>query len=286
MDSYGIPLHRVRITRRPELVYHPIVVIQYALAHWDLAQDGVSEAEAVFLRCARWLEENAAEDSRKRFLTWFYTFPRRTPHAVPPWISGMAQGQALSVLSRAFQVTGSRQTAAVASRAAKGFQYTVEDGGLITRDAGGNSFIEEFAVQPAIHVLNGCLYGFAGLFEHNSLFPDPAIAAVLDSCVHGINRLLPAFDTGCWSKYSLGIRWNLASRYYHRVHIGQLRYLGHLLGQQAFVARAERFSQYEMSPLHRIRYHLCAPVQTNVNRAMTVPGLDLVKYRDTIGWDQ
>jgi hypothetical protein len=198
----------------------------------------------------------------------------------------MAQGEALAVLARAFQITASQRYATVARAAARGFLYDVSDGGLVTHDLAGNCFIEEIAVDPAIHVLNGCLFGFVGLFEYNQVFPDPAIADALKACERGIDRLLPAFDTGHWSRYSLGVRWNIATPFYHRVHIRQLEYLGHLLDRQSFLDRGRRFAAYEGSRLNRVRTNVRLPLQLNVNRALTVMHLPFLKYRKVPGWDQ
>jgi heparosan-N-sulfate-glucuronate 5-epimerase len=285
VDSDGIPLYDLRSARLRGLTHHPVSIIQYALAHWDLLCDGRRDSKAVFMRCVRWLENNAVEEPGDRFATWLYCFPLRTPPVSAPWISGMAQGQALSVLARAHQLTGSARTAELARRAVRGFLYTIADGGLITRDSAGRSFIEEIATHPAQHILNGCLYGFVGVLEHNQVFPDPAIAALLGSCIAGIERLLPRFDTGYWSSYSLGVRWRLAPTYYHHVHVRQLRYLGRLLGRESFLARAARWEGYVRSRRNRARHHLCEWLQTNANRTMTVLRLNAVKYRAVRGWD-
>jgi heparosan-N-sulfate-glucuronate 5-epimerase len=285
VDSNGIPLHDLGGVRLSGVTYHPVVITQYALAHWNRAQNGNADSERTFLRCARWLEENATEEPGGRFLTWLYTYRLRTPPMSAPWISGMAQGKALSVLARAFQTTASPRTADVARRAAKGFLYTVSDGGLITRDRAESCFIEEFAALPPIHVLNGCLSGFVGLFEHDQLFPDPSVAAVLTACIAGVEKLLPAFDTGYWSKYCLGMRWRISPVHYHRVHIKQLRYLGNLLRRQTFLDRATLWESYERSRVNRARQRVVEWLQLNANRTMTVLRLNLLKYRDVKGWD-
>ena len=129
----------------PQPVYHPVVIIQYALAHFDLSLSGNLDSENVFMRCARWLEDNAVEERNQRFLVWPYTYPLRTPPVPAPWISGMAQGQALSVLARSFKKTGSKATAEAATKVSRSFLYTVAEGGVITRFADGTCFIEEIA---------------------------------------------------------------------------------------------------------------------------------------------
>ena len=48
-DDRGIPLfdlRRVRLDGQP--VYHPIIIIQYALAHYNMYEQGVSGADCIF----------------------------------------------------------------------------------------------------------------------------------------------------------------------------------------------------------------------------------------------
>ena len=270
VDRTGVPL----VNLRGGLVYNPLTTAHHALAHWDLLMDGRRESEPVFLRCAQWLEDNAVPEPANRFLTWLYTWPLRAPPVAPPWISGMAQGQALAVLGRAFQLTGSTRTADVARRAARGFLYAVADGGLITRDLEGNCFIEEVAASPAIHILNGCLAGLVGALEHNKLFPDAEIAAVLNACILGIEKLLPAFDTGYWSKYAVGRPFQLAPVHYHRVHIGYLRYLGTLFAPPDFLGLG-----CTMGGLRAICRRSCAPLCPRAAAVERLPCIEPIGMR-------
>ena len=280
VDDHGIPLYDVRrlgLSGSP--AYHPVMIAQYALAQYNLALDGNSEAEENFMRCAQWLEENAVEEPKARFLIWRYSFPMRRDSVGAGWISGMAQGEGLSVLARSFCKTGSGRTAEVAERVAQCFLYPVDDGGVIFRFANESCFVEELAYPPFIHILNGCQSALVGLLEHLSLFDDPKLKSVTDACVHGIEDLLPQFDTGYWSLYSLGYRWNLASRHYHRVHVRLFRELGAMLHNATFLACAERWARYETSILNRLRHDSTEFLQVNARRALTLLQLNSLKYR-------
>lgn len=279
-DGQGIPLfdpRQFRLQGGP--VYHPIVIIQYGLAHHDRALGGDSEADGTFFRCARWIEDHAGEDSRGRFAVWPYTFPLRTPPVRPPWISGMAQGQALSLLARAYLKTGSGRTADVARRAARSFSYPVREGGVVSETRTGALFIEEVASEPRIQVLNGCLYGLFGLYEYCQVFDDPEMQPVLERCIQGVDEALPQFDLGWWSRYSLGLRWHLAPAYYHDVHVRQLRVLADALDRPRFAKYAQRWERFQQSPAKVRRRNVLAAVEVNVNRALSVVGLDRIKYR-------
>ncbi len=282
-DEAGIPLRdarKLRLSGSP--VYHPVIIAQYALAQHNLALDGSSEAEEVFMRCARWLEDNAVEEPRRRFLVWPYNFPLRTVAIPAGWISGMAQAEGLSVLARSFSRTGSSRTAEVAERVAKCFLYSVEEGGVVFRFPNRTCFIEELAYPPFIHILNGCQAALIGLFEHLSVFSDKQIQAVLEGCVQGIEELLPQFDTGYWSLYSLGYRWNLATRHYHHVHVRLFKQLGTLLNNGRFLSVAERWAVYESSMVNRFRHDTTEFLQVNARRALTIMQLNSLKYRSRL----
>jgi heparosan-N-sulfate-glucuronate 5-epimerase len=227
LDATGIPLFDPKFVRlKGKPVYHPIVIIQYGLANHDLALEGNKEAENIFLNCASWLTDHVVEEPEKRFMVWYYPFRMLTPPVSPPWVSGMAQGQALSLLARAYQITGSSHIAQIAHGAAGSFRYELQDGGILSKTAKGDYFIEELAYQPAIHILNGSLYAVFGLYEYLTVFPNAILETILEKCIRGIEEVLPAFDLGWWSRYSLGIRLNLATFYYHDIHIILLRHLG------------------------------------------------------------
>lgn len=280
-DDQGIPQFDVRNIRlRGAPVYHPIVIIQYALAHYDLALDGNVDAEVVFLRCARWLEDHAQAEPQHHFLIWPYDFPLRTPRVPAPFISGLAQGQALSVLARAYQITGSAHTLEVAQRAANSFLYSVEDGGLLTVYSDTACFFEEVAAAPKISILNGCLYALFSLWEFLSVSPDAALQRVCENCIRGIEATLPEYDLGWWSRYSTGLRWNIAPVYYHTTHIRQLRHLSHVLNNRTFGDYADRWDGYYQSRYNRVRQRVVEFIGTNLNRSMTLAGLESAKYRE------
>ena len=70
-------------------------------------------------------------------------------------------------------------------------------------------------------------------------------------CVHNLAR----FDTGYWSLYEQsGTRLKmLASPFYHRLHIVQLRVMSKLTGDARFAAVAERWEGYAQHRSNRTR---------------------------------
>ena len=287
VDGMGIPLwdpKRFRLKGGP--LYHPTIIAQMSLTGFDQALNGDHAGDDIFLRCARWLEDHPTADREGRFLVWPCAFPLRTPPVGAPWISGMTQGQILSALTRLYERDRSPRTEEVARLAARSFCYSVGEGGVVSEMRSGALFIEEVASEPAIQVLNGCLYGLFGLHEYAQVFDDPEVRDVLARCVRGVEETLPLFDMGWWSRYSLGLRWHVAPPYYHDVHIEQLRHLAVLLDRPQFEEWAQRWDGYRQSRTFRRRQRLVGVVEVNVNRALTVAKLDTVKYRTLPPFDR
>jgi hypothetical protein len=86
---------------------------------------------------------------------------------------------------------------------------------------------------------------------------------LFEACTATIEDALPAYDTGRWSLYELPARAEpgrgaggppmLASRYYHRLHIVQLRVLQRMTGNTAFGVVADRWQRYLDSRVKRTR---------------------------------
>lgn len=280
LDENGIPLFELKfVGLKGNSVYHPTAIIQYGLAHHTLYQDGNEAAKIVFLKCAGWLENNAIEEPKGRFLVWNYSHHMLMPPISPPWISGMAQGQGLSLLMRAYQHTNSSRTADIAWRAALSYLYDLNEGGILSKTAKGNFFIEEYAFRPAIHVLNGCLYSLIGLYEFLQVFPDPRLQEVMLSCIRGIEEVLPSYDLGWWSRYSACFRWNLASFHYHEVHINLLSYLGELFDSSVFRTYAFQWKGYQASPWNRFKRKQLGMVEVGLNRILTITNLSRFRFR-------
>jgi len=285
LDENGIPLFALKFVRSKltrsngDLIYHPIVIIQYGLAHHTLWQSGDPSAEETFFACAQWLETNADWEPQGRFVAWYYPYSVTLPKIDAPWISGMAQGQAISLLLRAYQYTDSTSTMRIVKQAAQSFLYEVCDGGILSSMASGYTFIEEYAARPEIHVLNGCLFGLLGLFEYLKIFPDSQLQATMESCLLGIEEALPCYDLDWWSLYSLGLRWNIANFHYHHVHVFLLSYLGECLDSSLFLEYARRWRRYEHTRKNRLRRRLLDLFIRPWNRALMAMGLSKLRCR-------
>lgn len=256
LDREGIPLFDLKKLRLPsKLVYDPIVIIQYGLGNYHLSLDGSQTAEADFWRCAQWVKKNITPEPQGRFGGLYHSFPLQlqSMKVAPPWLSGMAQGQALSLLTRAYRLKPTAATEAAARSVAQSFLYTIEEGGILQPTSAGYLFIEEVAWKPTDHILNGALYALFGLYEYLHCFDDAYLLPQYEKCLAGIREMLPQFDLGWWSCYSLGARRSLASLYYHDVHILLLNKLGSLLQEEIFLHYAKQWEISRASSWNRLK---------------------------------
>ena len=134
-------------------------------------------------------------------------------------------------------------------------------------------FIEEVAAAPKLHILNGALYGLFGLHEYLQSFDDPELQPVFEKCTEGIDEALPFFDMGWWSRYSLGLRWHVASEYYHGVHIRLLANLARELDRPEFNRYAERWERQRRSTALRVRRTVVGAIEVEdrLARNLDVP---------------
>ena len=112
-------------------------------------------------------------------------------------------------------------------------------------------FLEEVAVEPGAHILNGAIFALWGFFDlERSGIRD--FAAFRTAALGRLERGLPLFDLGYWSKYDLLTR-SPATSSYHALHIAQLRALNMLTGRANFTVFADRWEIYRQRHLNRIR---------------------------------
>jgi heparosan-N-sulfate-glucuronate 5-epimerase len=217
-----------------------IPVSQAALGYWERHLEGADTLEP-FTRLADWLVDTA--DPTPVGPVW------RTPVAVSKyeleagWISALGQGQALSVLVRAHALTGAARYLDLARAALEPFERDVAAGGL-ARTIDGHVVLEEYPTVKPCAVLNGWIYALFGIHELANHTGDERPRQIADSGAAAVVALLPRFDTGSWSLYSLydhGGGPDLAKPFYQRLHPVLLRGLDLIGPDPALEATAARW---------------------------------------------
>ena len=222
-----------------DLCYHPVTIAQYALANYNLwkKKKHVENYES-FLRCSTWIKDNNTYYKDHDSAIFYYDFDLRYPPVKAPWYSGMAQGQILSLLVRGYHETRNKEFLEVGKKVSNPLRKTFDQLGCVSY-LDGQPFIQEVASDPKLYILNGALYGIIGLVEFRDYLGERD--SFLEEILEGLRILLPKFDLGFWSRYSLGMRFNLSDSHYQKVHHQQLTYLGTLVNDDMLLDFGNRF---------------------------------------------
>ena len=253
-DAYGIPLLDYR--GAIGLQYNPIAIAQWGLANYNRFSEARDETgRGKMLKAADWLCQNLEANAHglwvwNHYFDWEY---RETLKA--PWYSGLAQGQGVSLLLRVHGLTGDEKYRSAAERAFLPLTRIIEKGGVIVEDDDANFWIEEYLVNPPTHILNGFIWALWGVFDFWLAQKHVTPRSVFDRGVNTLTRNLEKYDTGYWSLYEQsGTRLKmLASPFYHRLHIVQLRVMAKLTGNHRFDEVARQWERYAQHFANRTR---------------------------------
>ena len=253
-DSHGIPMldYRGKIGRQ----YNPIAIAQWGLGNHDLFHRTASdERKEKFLRASDWFCTHL-EQNRWGVWIWNHHFDweyRDTLKA--PWYSGLAQGQGISLLVRAHRETGKPDYIHAAERAFTSFLMPTEEGGVTFTDEHGDLWFEEYIVSPPTHILNGFIWAAWGIYDYFVATADPTAQGLFHRAVKTLLENLERYDLGFWSLYEQsGTRLKMvASPFYHRLHIVQLRVMHRLSGENQFARFADLWESYGRSRAKRTR---------------------------------
>ena len=248
-DSVGVPFH-LKLA-----VYHPNTVVQYALAHLNeyLATDDQYHRD-VFLAQANWLVMHAVhigEDASG----WPISFPHPDVSGSGSWISAFTQGNAISVLMRAYQLTHMESFLEVAQRAIRTFERDILDGGVCTPIGAEGVFFEEVAAYPATHSLNGFMFALLGLYDYVALKDDVHIEQLLNQSFATMHKLLLEFDAGFWV-YSDLLHRHLAPPSQLALQIELLEALATCSDSETCRIVAARWDKYQCRFTSRLRYRI------------------------------
>ncbi|HUB01327.1 MAG TPA: D-glucuronyl C5-epimerase family protein [Terriglobales bacterium] len=251
-DASGIPLldYRGTIGRQ----YNPIAIAQWGLANANIFFDTRDEERRQkALKAANWLASNLEQNTHGLWV-WNHHFDwEYRDRLKAPWYSGLAQGQGISLLLRAHAMTGEEKYLEAAERAFVPVTKRIAEGGVLFEEC--DLWIEEYIVDPPTHILNGFIWALWGVFDYWRAGEDSQAREIFDRGVRSLIANLHRYDTGYWSLYERsGTRLKmLASPFYHRLHIVQLRVMAQLTGEQRFTEFAERWEGYEKRGVNRAR---------------------------------
>jgi heparosan-N-sulfate-glucuronate 5-epimerase len=252
LDETGVPYYTLNDFPNG---YYATMIAQYALAQWNVyLKTGEEESKKAFMTQAEWLvahESRVSHDAGG----WPFPLPSRDYFAAAPWLSALIQGNAISVLVRAYILTGEDIFLQVARRAVRTFELDIHNGGVSTSIDNDGIFFEEVAVYPAAHILNGYIFSLFGLYDYVSVTSDTRIARLIDRSLAAMHVIIDAYDLGYWSSYDFLYK-SPAPRFYHDQHSVLLVALSRYSGCEHCRKLSARWAEYQTRPSCRLRYFI------------------------------
>lgn len=254
-DTRGIPLLDLNTqhwSMRRDVVYSPIVIEQFALGWYHrFLRDGSTEGRQRLLDVAAWLMDSGVHkrlDGREALLL-------PTDYGHGNVLSAMAQGLAVSLWCRAARESGDSAFLDRAFEAFVPLTVDLEAGGVVDR-LPGYPILQEWA-NERVHIFNGHLFAFAGIADllvHAPTERRAAVRAAYDTHLASSLRMAEQVDLGFWTRYSLRrtLVPNIASHFYHRLHVDMLNGLCEMTGDDRFGSFATRFAAQRRSTPARV----------------------------------
>jgi len=248
-DKNGIPVNKTYIdVTDKEYVYFPISIGQMGLAvfHTYLKTNSENDKKR-FLKFAEWFYKNA-DISDELGVRWLTEVKLPAYHSPENWQSAFSQSRGISILLRAYQLTGNEAYAEMAEKALIPFTKPVEEGG-VTAFTNWGPFYEEYTAEVPTLVLNGKIWALCGIYDFVRVFPENKLARKLfNDGVETVMNILPLYDMGFWSRYNLcKASWypkvDPATIQYQKLHVSQLKLLFRLTNEKTFDFYVQRFQK-------------------------------------------
>ncbi|AFH49787.1 D-glucuronyl C5-epimerase domain protein [Ignavibacterium album JCM 16511] len=252
-DENDIPLWK---TNDESYFYHPIVICQYAFGIFEhLYHKNFSDEELKlkFLKQADWLKNNFTEINCGKI--WYIHYDIPLYGIKKPWYSALAQGEAVSVLTRAYLLTKDETYLNLAEDAIKPFFAEVKNGGLVNY-FNSIPIYEEYPSQSrTVGVLNGFMFSLFGLYDLFITNKSENSKKLFLKGIDSLKELLPYYDTGYWARYFL---YDYPKRYvasytYISLMYEQLKVLYYLTGEKIFSEYSERWKFYTEKKWNKLR---------------------------------
>jgi len=167
-------------------------------------------------------------------LSWEYGF--QFGSGKPPWTSGMAQAVAAQAFARAQAKLGDPVFATTARKAFRAIP------GKLARALPQGPWIRLYSFSD-LAVLNADLQALVSLEDYGTMMEDPAGINFAAQLRASAAALLPKFDTGAWSLYSLG--GNESTLDYQRYVVSLLKRIGARNKDIFWTGWGDRFASYE-----------------------------------------
>lgn len=227
-DAAGVRMYAINGV----LYNHPVLQAQdglMSLSDYRLTHEARYLNRAV-LNAQRLIDRRVLSDD-----AWYYPYPfdfrlHGYPNAVmrAPWFSGMAQGQALSLFTRLYRVTGTQKWRDAADATFTSFRNAPVQGlpSVVNIDPSKYLWLEEYPLWPTTasdRTLNGHVFAVFGLYDYQQLTGDPVALDLWNGAVANTRwYLLHGFRLPNYLSHYCLAHPVVTSTKYHQIHWQQM----------------------------------------------------------------
>ena len=240
-DASGVRMHRIGNT----LYDHPVGQASYGI---DNLETYVLNGDQRYLDRAKAQAARLMLRARKVGGAWYLPYPfdfylhgRQSERMAAPWYSAMAQGQAITLFVRLFEVTNdpTYRTAADGVFASFLRPKATSSPWVVWVDSQRHLWLEEYPKAAADRTLNGHMFATFGMWDYWRLTQDERAKALYQGALTTVANYFTAFRNTKWiSQYCLSHPTSLSDKY-HLIHISELLRVFTMTRGLAFLRLAE-----------------------------------------------
>jgi len=249
-DKNGVLLKKIPYTNNFD--YYPVHIARFALGNLECYLEKKDKRyKKIFFDQVNWLFKNLVY--KDDFAVWehHYTLPYYKFNKIP-WTHGLGQGLGMIVLLKAYQITEEKKYLDAVMKTLHSFNIDIDKEGVRFMDEEKNIWLEEYAIYPPPHVLNGFI---TILFCVNEIYRSTKDKNALELWNQGlktVKKKLECYDAGYWSYYDL-LRKVPSKENYHRMHVRQLKQLYKLTGFQLFKNKSVKWQSLYNKKINHLR---------------------------------
>lgn len=250
LDEDGIP----KGFYNDDYYYNPVTTAQYALTKYGEYINGDETKKEDFIKAADVLLSLSTDGAYK--YSFKYRYYVTGQDFEPPWLSGLSQGQALSVYARAYNLTKDEKYLNEGAKAFEVLIKPIEDGGTLGNlsylDPELKDYItfEEYPLSPNTYTLNGFIFAMLGVYDWWQLGLDDSELAkeYFEETEKTLKLILKYYDGGGFPTYDLAyINYQSQPNYnitYHIIHIGLMHAMYEITGDEYYSETKEKWIKF------------------------------------------
>lgn len=223
---------------------NPVTSAQYALASYNyFLKKGGENHYSAFMKQADYLISKASIQGESA--VWAFEFDYAPYDLKAGWISGLAQGQILSVLARRYAENPTPELKILMRQVIRPMMLDRQEGGLLVNTPEGGFWIEEYPSEVPSLVLNGFVFSIIGLGDYLRVVPeDVEVKKFYEQMLGSLKNSLDKYELDGWLAYDRIGMAPVSERYMY-IQTRQMTQLHRLTHDEFYSRRCAAWARYE-----------------------------------------